>query len=110
MARNCSTPGRRIFLPWIVALLWMASVISVRSQSITSLSQLTQVVNLQPRTNMDIGLEVTVCAASRPEIGALIVQDDSGIELLQMGSFEREIRPGERVRIQGAFCLLRKRD
>ena len=83
---------------------------SVRAQTITNLQQLTRMLDLQPRVNRDVRLEVTVCAASRPEIGVLIVRDDSGVELLEMGDFEREIHPGERVRIQGDSCLLRKRD
>jgi len=62
---------------------------------------LTRTLNDQQRTNHDVRLEVTVCAASRPEIGVLIVQDDSGVELLEMGNFEREVRPGERIRIWG---------
>ena len=88
----------------------MGAVFSARTQTITNLQQLTQVLDFLQRTNRDVRLEVTVCAASRPEIGVLIVQDDSGVELLEMGSFEREVRPGERIRIQGKACLLRKRD
>ncbi|HXI71530.1 MAG TPA: ATP-binding protein [Verrucomicrobiae bacterium] len=91
-------------------LLLMMAAFSARAQTITNLQQLTQVLNLLQRTNRDVRLEVTVCAASRPGTGALIVQDGSGVELLEMGSFEREIQPGERVRIQGESCLLRKRD
>jgi len=57
-----------------------------------------------------VQLELTVCAVSRHEIGVLIGQDDSGVELLEMGDFGQEIHPGDRVRIQGNRCLLRKRD
>ncbi len=57
-----------------------------------------------------VQLEMTVCAASQPAIGVLIVQDDSGVELLELGNFGQEIHPGEIIRIQGNYCLLRKRD
>jgi signal transduction histidine kinase len=110
MSSNCNTPGRRVFLPFIIALLLMVSATSVRSQAITNLQQLTQTLNLQQRVFRSVKLEVTVCAASRPEIGVLIVQDDSGVELLEMGDFGQEVHPGERIRIQGYYCLLRKRD
>src|ERR1017187_9753456 len=110
MSSNCNTPGRRVFLPFIIALLLMVSATSVRSQAITNLQQLTQTLNLQQRVFRSVKLEVTVCAASRPEIGVLIVQDDSGVELLEMGDFGQKVHPGERIRIQGYYCLLRKRD
>src|SRR5438067_2409401 len=91
-------------------LLWMSFVFSARAQTISNLQQLTQLLEFQPRTNREVRLDVVVCAASRPEIGMLIAQDDSGIELLELGNFEKELHPGERVRIQGGFCLLRKRE
>ncbi len=93
-----------------VMFLLMAAAFSARAQPVTNLLQLTQVMNLQPRVNRDVRLEVTVCAASRPEIGVLIVQDDSGVELLEMGNLGQEVHPGDMIRIQGFYCLLRKRD
>ncbi len=51
-----------------------------------------------------------MCAASRPQVGVLIVRDDSGVELLEVGDFGREIRPGEKIRLQGWYVFLRKRD
>ena len=103
-------PRRKLFLRVVLVLLLAGAVFSAGAQTITTLQQLTEALDLVQRTNRDVRLEVTVCAASRPEIGVLIVRDDSGIELLEMGNFEREVRPGERLRIQGYYCLLRKRD
>lgn len=93
-------------------LVWLSlvGVLSAGAQTITNLHQLTLALNFLSRTNRDIQLDVTVCAASRPEVGVLIVQDDSGVELLQMGDFQRVIRPGERIRILADYCLLRKRN
>jgi signal transduction histidine kinase len=88
----------------------MGAAFSAYAQTITNLQQLTQALSLRPRLNRDVRLEVSVCAASRPGVGVLVVQDDSGVELLEIGSFEREIRPGEIIRIQGNYCWLRKRD
>ena len=58
----------------------------------------------------DVDLSVTVCAASRAKVGVLIVKDETGFELLQIGDFGREIRPGEQIRIRRASCLLSKRE
>jgi signal transduction histidine kinase len=109
MSNNCSTLGRRGFFPVAVVLLWLAPAICVRAQAITNLLQLTQTLNLQQRAYRDVNLEVTVCAASRPQLGVLIVQDESGAELLEIGSFDRDILPGARIVIKGRDCLLRKR-
>lgn len=110
MSHNCHRAGRGIVQALVVALLWMASAFSVRAQAITSLLQLTQTLNLQQRAYRDVNLEVTVCAVSRPQLGVLVVQDESGAELLEIGSFDRDILPGARIVIKGRDCLLRKRD
>ncbi len=110
MPSNCHRPGRTILLLPFIAFLWIASAVSVPSQTITNLSQLTRLLSDHPRTNRNVHLEVTVCAASRPAVGVLIVQDSSGVELLELGNFDREIRPGEKLLIQGYYCLLRRRD
>ena len=83
---------------------------SARTQTITNLQQLTQTLQLQPRVARNIQLEATVCAASRPEVGVLILRDASGIELLELGNLGRKIQPGEIVRLTGYYCLLRQRD
>jgi signal transduction histidine kinase len=87
----------------------MAQAPGGRTQ-ITTLRQLTETLSSERRVFCDVRLEVVVCAASSPELGILIVQDETAVELLQLGTFEREILPGEKIRFQGWHCLLRKRD
>lgn len=110
MSRICNRPGRNVWLLSLVALLLLASVVSIHSQTITNLSQLTRMLSVHPRTNSNIRLEVTVCAASHPEVGVLIVQDNSGTELLELENFQHAIQPGETILIQGYYCLLRQRE
>ena len=88
----------------------MAFASTAGAQAITNLHQLTQALNSGQQTNRDVDLAVTVCAASRPKVGVLIVQDETGVEQLQLGGFDREISPGERIRIRRSSCLLRKRE
>ena len=93
-----------------LTLLAMAFASAARAQAITHLHQLTQALSSIRQTIRDVDLSVTVCAASRPKVGVLIVKDETGFELLQIGDFGREIRPGEQIRIRRASCLLRKRE
>ena len=98
-----------------LALLALALVISAfdstaGTQPITNLIQLTRALNATAQLNAEVTLELIVCAASRPSVGALIVKDETGVELLQVGDFQREIRPGETIRIHRKACLLRKRE
>ena len=88
----------------------MAFASTAGAQAITNLHQLTQLISSSQQTNRDVDLSVTVCAASRPEVGVLIVQDETGVELLEVGGFGREIVPGEQIRIRRRSCLLRKRE
>jgi len=90
--------------------LAMASASTAGAQAITNLHQLTQALSSSQQTNQDVDLAVTVCAASRPKVGVLTVQDETGFELLQIGDFGREIVPGEQIRIRHRSCLLRKRE
>jgi signal transduction histidine kinase len=94
------------------ALAWwlIASTFPAGAQPVTNVQQLTQALSSERRLYCDVDLHVTVCAASRPKIGALIVQDESGVELLEVGNFGREIVSGDRLRLRGWHCLLRKRD
>jgi signal transduction histidine kinase len=83
---------------------------TARAQPITHLNQLKQALSSTRQTIRDVDLNVTVCAASRPKVGVLIVQDKTGFELLQISDFGREIQPGEQIRIRRSPCLLRKRE
>lgn len=95
-----------MLLGWLIC----AFAIPASAQTITNLHQLTSSLNSALPIKSDVKIDATVCAASRPKIGVIIVQDNSGVELLQLGDFQRELVPGERIRIQGTACLLRKRE
>ena len=88
----------------------MAFVSIVGAQTITNLHQLTQAFSSSQQINRDVDVEATVCSASRPKVGVLIVQDETGVELLQVGDFGRDIAPGEQIRIRRESCQLRKRE
>ena len=90
--------------------LGMASASTAESQVITNLHQLTQTLNANSQFSGDVDIEATVCDASRPKVGVLIVRDETGVELLQVGDFGRDIVPGEQIRIRRSACLLRKRE
>ena len=57
-----------------------------------------------------MSLKGTVCAASRLEVGAVILQDVSGVELLQIDHCPIEFRPGDEIFIEADHCLLRQRE
>ncbi|HEX5400034.1 MAG TPA: ATP-binding protein, partial [Verrucomicrobiae bacterium] len=48
--------------------------------------------------------------ASRPEIGVVVAQDATGVELLQLGPQTQLLTPGDRIEIQQQPGLLRRRD
>src|SRR6516162_9157887 len=58
----------------------------------------------------DLHLDVLVCAASRPQIGVFVVQDPTSFEVLEMDPRKERIVPGDKIRIEGRRCLLRRRD
>ena len=102
--------GNRFSIRFALALMLAASAGPAVAQTITNLQQLTQTLNSGQRAYRAVQLEMTVCAASRPQVGVLIVQDETGVELLEIGNFGREILPGERIHIQGGYDFLRKRE
>ncbi len=112
MPNDSKKPGQgNLFLVRLaLALILPASASTAGAQAITNLQQMTQTLDSQPRVFREVHLKVTVLAASRPKVGVLIVQDESGVELLEIGDFGREILPGERISIQGWFDYFRKRD
>lgn len=112
-----SRPHFRPLRPWRWVLVglacyswgWLGATPSA-AQVITNLQQLTHAANSGPQTNRELDLQVVVCAASRAKVGVLIVQDPTGVELLQLGDLRRDIQPGEVLRIQQQNCWLRKRE
>ena len=89
-------------------LISMATL--TQAQSITNLNQLTRTASVGQQIVTSVNLDVTVCATSSSKVGVLIVEDASGVELLQVGDFGRNFRPGERIQIRHDSCLLRKRE
>ena len=78
---------------------------------LTNLSQLSATFNsTNARAYRDFRLDVLVCAASRPKVGVYIVQDSTGVEVLELEAQQENIIPGDEIRIEGRGCLLRRRD
>ncbi len=75
---------------------------------VTNLCQL-QDLTQGGRVVAGLDLDATVCAASRPEIGAVILQDATGVQLLALGGAAPPLRPGDRIRLTSAACLFRSR-
>jgi hypothetical protein len=53
---------------------------------VTNLLQLVQLLNEEERVVRDVNLEATVCSASDPSIGVLVLEDASDTELVQLGA------------------------
>ena len=80
------------------------------SDTITNLAQLTHALGAQKRVSRNVRLEAIVCSASKPGLGVVVVQDDTGVELLELGRRTEEILPGQKLRIEGNRLLLRERE
>jgi signal transduction histidine kinase len=83
---------------------------AVEAQVITSLKQLTLATTTNQQFVSGLDLEFVVCAASRPEMGVVIAQDESGTELLQIPPPAAPLFPGERLRLHSDASLLRRRE
>jgi signal transduction histidine kinase len=77
---------------------------------VTNLLQLVRVLNENEKQVRDVQLEATVCAASDPSIGVLILKDGTDVELVELGAGQPKFLPGEKIRIEQKKCLLRRRD
>lgn len=77
---------------------------------ITNVLQLAESVNREERVIRDIDLEAAVCAASDGAIGVAILQDKTGVELVELGRDQPQLFAGEKIRLHGTKCLLRRRD
>jgi hypothetical protein len=113
MARRNPNPAAIRF--HLIILVTIASLFATfgsiaSAQIFTNLHQLTQVLATNQVVIGKLDLEATVCAASGTRMGVLIMHDASGVELLQLGDLQSDFQPGERIRIQSEFCLLRRRE
>jgi signal transduction histidine kinase len=87
-----------------------ASNVASDSSTITNLLQLTQSLDRDERVIRDLNLEAVVCAASDSEIGAVVLRDATGVELVELGNHQPQFAPGDKIRIASTHCLLRRRD
>ena len=75
---------------------------------ITNLLMLVRTASAEARSVQEVSLEGTVCAATDPALGAIVLQDDSAVALIEIGDGQTNISAGDRIRIEGK-CLLRRR-
>jgi signal transduction histidine kinase len=82
--------------------------LSGEGATITNLAQLCLALSSEERLYRDLRLELVVCAAGKPGTGMLVVQDATGVELLELGRRAEAIAPGERIRLEGHRLFLRR--
>src|ERR1051325_6370398 len=80
---------------------------AIEKSTITNLAQLTHAVLVEDRSLRDLRLPVVVCAAST-NTGVLIVQDSTGTELLELGNPGHNFQPGDKIRLEGKPCFIRR--
>jgi len=104
-------------LKWVLLLAITAALPAVAQSSdsanlpvITNLLQLTQSLDADERVIRNVDLEATVIASGDPSVGAVILQDATGLELVEWGQNQPRVSPGEKIRLQGTPCFLRRRD
>ncbi|HEU6448969.1 MAG TPA: ATP-binding protein [Verrucomicrobiae bacterium] len=75
---------------------------------VTNLLQMVRLINSDERATRDIQIEATVCAASRPAVGVVVLQDSTDTELFEFDGGGPELSPGDKVSIVRKNCLLRR--
>ncbi len=86
-----------------------SSLTGTNPPPVTTLLELVRTVNAEAHAAREIRIEATVCAATDPALGVLILQDDSDVALIELGNEQPNVSVGDRVRIEG-HCLVRRRD
>jgi signal transduction histidine kinase len=84
--------------------------IASEESTITNLAQLCLALSSEERLYRDLRLEAVVCASGLPGTGVLVVQDATGVELLELGRRAEALAPGQRIRLEGRGLLLRRRE
>jgi len=79
------------------------------SLTITNLQQLQNATRSGVRVAAALDLEAIVCAASRPAMGAVLVSDATGEQLLELGDAAPQVQPGDHIQVTASACLLRPR-
>lgn len=77
---------------------------------VTNLLQLVRLLRSHERLLQDVRLQGTVCAATDPAVGVVILQDATDTLLFEVGGGSPELLPGDVVSIQRTNCTLRRRD
>jgi signal transduction histidine kinase len=84
---------------------------AVRAEfTVTNLFGLAQLIDHNEQIVADIDLEGVVCDATDPSIGVVILRDATDVQLIELGGDQPKVLPGEKIRIEGKNCLLRRRD
>ncbi len=87
----------------------LAASAAADSPSFRTLAQITDTLTRQERVCGNVSLDVVVCAATRPELGIVLVADNSGFELLELGRQPGAFATGQRLHLEG-HLLLRRTD
>ena len=112
-------PKKKRLSAYVVFCILLALVLSVMAYGpplhaqtdpvITNLAQLTQALGRENPIVRDIKLDATVFACNTNS-GALVVQDESGAELLEMDGLGQVLQPGDKIRVQFSRCFFRHSD
>ncbi len=78
--------------------------------TVTNLQQLQSLTAGGHRLLADVRLEVTVCSTTRTEVGAVLVSDPTGVEILQFDTPAPPLEPGDQIRVTAPHCWLRPHD
>jgi hypothetical protein len=100
--------NRAFFATCILISGSIVSITAARAQAsdtITNLAQLTQALNHGNQLVTNLVLDATVFACDT-NTGALILEDSSGAELLEMDDLKEELKPGDVIHIDAKPCLL----
>ncbi len=81
------------------------SPLQSQAATFTNLAQLTRALNGASRATANLQLDATVFACNT-NTGALILQDSSGAELLEMNDLKDDLKPGDVVHIEAKPALL----
>lgn len=102
---------------WLGALVsaWLFLLIAAHAPAETALRELHTLSEMDAasksfaRMICAVRLEATVCAASRPEMGVLILQDETACQIIELSSLDQALEPGDRIRLVSPRAMLRRR-
>jgi len=77
--------------------------------TVTNLLQLQSLADSVRSHVCALRIEATVCAASGPDVGAVVVADQTGVKLLHLGKGRPKLQSGDKIMIQEDPCMVRGR-